>query len=168
MCAAKVHSTGEGGHSVRRSIACMLVVLGSLLIPTVSTAHCGNNDAGSNAHDPFGSCETNQGDVRCGADATDATVAKLSTAGSGYGAQACNDTGDVPVWGRAGVWTDGSSIVVGVDADKDTAPSNGWTRLDAGTAGCAHLRRGDSNGSYYTAGGGTTSTNGGLDERHCL
>lgn len=152
---------------MKRASTCALGLIITLAVPAFARAHCGGNDAGVTAHDPFGSCETDAGDVRCAADAIDATVVKVSTPGSGYGVQVCNEGSDVPVWGRAGVWTDGSKLVVGIDGDKDTAPTNGWTRADAGTDGCIRVRRGDSNGSYFTAGGGTSSTNGGVDQRVC-
>lgn len=132
-------------------------VLGSVGLSQAN--HCGTN-SNATAHDPFGSCENAGGDVSCGA-GTDAQVATISTASSGTGVQACNDDGPIPPYGRASVRVDSSNnVIVGVDGDKDNPGSNGWSRLDVrpGASSCkAQLRRGSSNGTYYTSGGGTSN-----------
>ena len=103
--------------------------------------------------DKFGSCEEG-GDLKCASDAT--SVGGLfwvdSSASSGNGVQACNDgrAGALPApLGRAGVWTDGSSVQAHVDGDRDQAPTAGaWTSVSA-SAGGVCVKRGS--GGSYTA-----------------
>lgn len=151
---------------MHRSFALLFVILTVLGVSSSASAHCGT-DGGTRAHDPFGSCETSNGDVKCSRDATSVgELFSVMVAPSGAGAQICNEGSAIPVTGRASVYADEDGVMVGVDGDKDMAPSNGWSRVDVGADGCVRARRGSGNGSYYTASGGTSDPDA-ANERVC-
>ena len=144
---------------MRRPSVWLVAVIVSLvpLVGTMASAHCGD-DAGEKAHDPYGSCETANGNLRCGDQHDEIGGIIISSApSSGSGLQVCNDAEDVPVWGRVTVHSGSDGVMVGADSDKDTQGANGWVRVDVGMDGCVRARSGSGNGSYYTSSGGTSN-----------
>lgn len=146
-------------------------VFGGLVASNAS--HCGTT--ARTAHDGFGSCETSQGNVKCGR--TGAT--EIGTGGSGQtsvgylivdpskGAQACAEDGQdgIPISGRITAYKhSGNKVTVAADGgDQHNAAfggASGWDRVDADADNqkvCAY--RG-SQGTYWASGGapGTVGT----------
>jgi hypothetical protein len=91
--------------------------------------------------DPFGSCETTSGQVRCQNNDTSTEIGAEGAASLGYlivddskGAQLCSeDSQDMPIAGRITVYKhSGNKLTVGVDGgdSKNSGGASAWDRVD--------------------------------------
>lgn len=129
-----------------------------------SASHCGSGTG--KPHDPFGSCEGDQG-MQCGSGLQGIAPVMVDE-----GVQACATAAGAPAGARAGVWTapDGR-IVVFADGDDATAAgaAAGWARIDVAQDAetCkARVRHGES-GSWANAYPETGDTDSATDTDDC-
>ncbi|MFP5225954.1 MAG: hypothetical protein ACLGH3_10465 [Actinomycetota bacterium] len=114
------------------------------------------------ASDEFGSCETTQGNVKCGRDNATAIgdIGYLSVDPS-KGAQVCSEDGNnFPIAGRITVVKhSGNTLTVAADGGdtKNSGGASAWSRADVNAdSGQVCFRRGTS-GTYWTKNKGTSS-----------
>lgn len=142
-------------------------IFGGIVASNASHCYSGTATAARTAHDPFGSCETSSGQVKCSR--TNAT--EVGTGGGatsiGYlivdpskGAQVCSEDGQAfPISGRITAYKhSGNKVTVAADGgdlkNGDKGGASGWDRVDADADSrkvCAYRGAG---GTYWAAGGG--------------
>lgn len=114
------------------------------------------------AHDPYGSCETKEGQVKCGK--TNAT--KIGPLGylivdANKGAQVCSEDADTtPISGRITVYKHSNNkVTVAADGGdkKNSGGAAAWDRVDVDpNNGKVCVWRGGT-GTYWTSSGGTST-----------
>jgi len=140
-------------------------IFGSLVASNAET--CGTTQR--TGTDRFGSCETSDGQVKCGK--TGAT--ELGTGGSGQtslgylivdpskGAQACSQDGQgLPIAGRITVYKhSGNKVTVAADGgdSKNSGGASAWDRVDVDADNQEVCAARGGSGTYWQANGGHTS-----------
>lgn len=134
-----------------------LVTAFAASLGTSSATHCRPSNATPadkerTADDPFGSCETKDGAVKCGS-GTDVGGLFTLIVDANKGAQACAADGhSFPLAGRVGAYKDGSNnatIFIDGGDKKNPQQAGGWQRYDVRPSGQVCARRG-SGGTYWT------------------
>lgn len=129
-----------------------------------NASNCGTTSR--TAHDPFGSCETSQGNVKCGR--TGAT--EIGQGGSGQtslgyviadpnkGVQLCSeDAQGLPISGRITAYKhSGNKVTVAADGGdaKNSGGASAWDRVDVDADNQKVCAARGASGTYWTSGGG--------------
>lgn len=143
-------------------------VFGGFVTSNASHCYSGTATASRTAHDPFGSCETADGKVKCGR--TGST--EIGTGGSGQtslgylivdqnkGAQVCSeDAQGFPISGRITAYKhSGNKVTLAADGgdskNGDKGGASGWDRVDVDADNRKVCAWRGSGGTYWAAGGG--------------
>lgn len=144
--------------------AVALSMFGGML--AANAAVCGTTDTiGRTKTDPFGSCETSTGTVRCGAGQDVGGVFTLIVLNStNKGVQGCSGPADLlPIGGRVSVLVEGDNdIAVAADGsdNENSGGASAWQRYDVRPNEAAVCARRGTAGTWWTgaSGGKGTST----------
>jgi hypothetical protein len=157
-------------------------IFGGLVASSAAPRNCTPADASESTKqrtgsDAFGSCETSDGNVKCGRDGANELGSGENSLGwlivdQNKGVQACSEDGqDLPISGRITVYKhSGNKVTVGADGgdEKNAAfgGASGWDRLDvdADNAEVCFWRGSggtywQKNGAHGTVGGATGEFN---------
>lgn len=120
------------------AVFALTTVFGGLV--SAQAAVCGPNNTDPNGRtkaDPFGSCETSNGTVKCGsAGATNVggVFTLIVKQSSGTGVQGCSGPNDtLPIGGRVSVLVDSNNnVAIGVDGSdsENSGGASAWQRYD--------------------------------------
>lgn len=129
---------------------------------SAQAATCGPNNTdpvGRTKADPFGSCETTSGSVKCGAGQDVGgvfTLIVLNTANKGV--QGCSGPADLlPIGGRVSVLVDGNNnVAIGIDGSdsENSGGASAWQRYDVRPGEGAVCARRASGGTWWTGASG--------------
>jgi hypothetical protein len=148
------------------AVLALSTVFGGLV--SAQAAVCGPNNTDPNGRtkaDPFGSCETSSGTVRCGSTgATDVggVFTLIVKQSGGTGVQGCSGPNDaLPIGGRVSVLVDANNnVAIGVDGsdNENSGGASAWQRYDVRPNDQAVCARRGSAGTWWDGNNGGRGT----------